>query len=916
MPAPPDLSSLTLRALDETVAAAAARGPDAVDAAIAGKQVGKRYRLERVLGSGAFGAVFRAIDELSGDPVAVKLVRGLDDDTLSTVRRETATLRLLRLPGVVSLLDEGTDDDRHFIVTELVTGAHFPGVQGPSSWDAIREPTLGLLEALARVHAAGVVHRDLKPANVLVGDDGNVTLIDFGVATAPEYTGTGLAVRGTAGTPMYIAPEQVRGAPATERTDLYCLGVMLFEALSGELPHAQPDARTLMRAKLNVSAPGLASVAPDVPAAVCDVVDALLQARSSRRPASAWQVLHALQGLQVDDPVSETIAGQGPGPLSIADLATLVAGYEAFLRIPSDTATELHLRTDGMPDAVIDRLRSWQRARLARVNEGRLHIDRPAIDRLRAGLGVVPDRPPSDAVRAELTDDDRELLCWYETAWPNATEQAIEDATGWERGRIMAARHRLVAHGLLRVAPDGRWMPRGGWLLHEHWDGAQARVAHTAIASALAAGTPGRLLHLLRAGMTDDVMAETLAVHESHLASGERNLAIEVLREGLTFARAARLDEAPLLEAAVAVACLHAEPAVVDRVMHTVHTSAISSTSIEVLLDLCRAMLLSRGGDHDRAVELVGSMGPLANPYLERWRLVVYADEARRRGPAGFRARYEELRAAYVEPHPRVASMFDIWHTRVLYDEHRFAEAARRSLELLARSDSRIERMGRLHSVAIALMEQGELERAREVARQAADLAAESRDAYLEVLCSSVELSAAYKLRQPAAWSQEELAAALDVAEPGGTMGGLLACAGQAARTGDIERARSIARVICSRAHMLNRSSAAVFARVLGAYSDVSGSEAVDVAEVLEVAARLEIPGVDAQAAHMVRAVRPQWADRAEAIIRAAIKRLGDPPGAQRRELFSVADMLAHTDIALRARERWLAGLGDDDLSA
>src|SRR5579883_739740 len=135
-----------------------------------GRRIAGRYVLERLLGRGGQAEVWSAADRITGSRVAVKLLG--EGASPARARREIATLRLLRLPGVVRLLDEGVDDERGFVVMELVLGAPFPGVATPCTWAELGPPTLRLLETLARVHACGVVHRDLKPANVLVTADG------------------------------------------------------------------------------------------------------------------------------------------------------------------------------------------------------------------------------------------------------------------------------------------------------------------------------------------------------------------------------------------------------------------------------------------------------------------------------------------------------------------------------------------------------------------------------------------------------------------------------------------------------------------------------------------------------------------------------------------------------------------------
>ncbi|MFN7145829.1 MAG: serine/threonine-protein kinase, partial [Myxococcota bacterium] len=142
--------------------------------------VAGRWRVEGPIGRGAFGSVWRGVDTGTGAHVAVKFLEPGTSLDLARVRKEVAALRLLRVPGVVELLDAGTQDGRHYLVMELVEGLPFPG--RAHGWAAIAPLVARLCETLRQIHARGVVHRDLKPSNVLVTEDGRVVVLDFGVA--------------------------------------------------------------------------------------------------------------------------------------------------------------------------------------------------------------------------------------------------------------------------------------------------------------------------------------------------------------------------------------------------------------------------------------------------------------------------------------------------------------------------------------------------------------------------------------------------------------------------------------------------------------------------------------------------------------------------------------------------------------
>jgi predicted Ser/Thr protein kinase len=268
-----------------------------------GVVVAGRYRVDHLIGRGGFGEVWEGEDLLSGALVAVKLLGrhgaaardATPDHRQQELLHEILALRLLRLPGVVRLLDEGVDQGRAFIVMERVEGKPFPGAGRAQSWPAVIEVGCALLESLARIHAAGVIHRDLKPANVLVTPDGQPIVLDFGISRSGRL-GSGQGEEMLVGTPAYLAPEQLTGEPATPRTDLYAVGVLLYEALSGRLPHDHPDVRRLLEQRAKTAHAPLRTVAPWVPESIARVVDRLLARAPEERPRSAAEVLALLRG--------------------------------------------------------------------------------------------------------------------------------------------------------------------------------------------------------------------------------------------------------------------------------------------------------------------------------------------------------------------------------------------------------------------------------------------------------------------------------------------------------------------------------------------------------------------------------------------------------------------------------------------
>jgi predicted Ser/Thr protein kinase len=255
--------------------------------------VAGRYQLGVALGRGSSGTVYQAQDNFTGLTVAIKLMTVLAGKQRERLVREIGALRVLRVPGVVRLLDEGDWNGRSFIVMSLVDGTPFPGKSWDGTWASLEGTVVALLETLARVHSAGIIHRDIKPGNVLVNAQGQPTLLDFGLARGADRTIT--AIGTVVGTPRYIAPEQIHGRPVDARTDLYGLGVMIYEALVGEAPHNRETTPALFWAK-DLRPRPLGRRARNAPLHVATLVDQLLEPDPRLRPRSAAVVLRALRG--------------------------------------------------------------------------------------------------------------------------------------------------------------------------------------------------------------------------------------------------------------------------------------------------------------------------------------------------------------------------------------------------------------------------------------------------------------------------------------------------------------------------------------------------------------------------------------------------------------------------------------------
>ncbi len=350
-----------------------------------------RYALGPRLGSGSRGEVFAAHDRVADRAVAIKMLHPTSPEERRRVLREIAALRMLRVPGVVPLLDEGRHGPGHFIVMDRIDGRPFPGADADP--EAVVERLRALLTILDRVHAAGIVHRDLKPANVLVEPGGRVVVLDFGLARGAALGATMTASGMVVGTPRYQAPEQMRGLAADARADLYAVGVMAFEALAGRPPHADDSLPTLMRARLTAPAPPLASLTPALPRAVAAVVDRLLERDPAARPGSADE---ARRGLAAEAAIGWPWLGTRAA--IDAAVARLTAGRRCRLGGPRASGRSRAL--DEVADALtaagraVIRLRAGERpfeSLTAVVDPSALPGEGPLPERVVAALRALPD---------------------------------------------------------------------------------------------------------------------------------------------------------------------------------------------------------------------------------------------------------------------------------------------------------------------------------------------------------------------------------------------------------------------------------------------------------------------------------------------------------------------------------------------
>ena len=253
-----------------------------------GDYVDDRYQICALLAEGGMAEVYRALDTTSGGDVVLKIPNASTAGDLAAFnryRREIDIAARLEHPGVQRLLSE---PNASFMVFEYIPGESLRSylrAHGPLPVDEVLRIGIQLAETLEYVHSQGVVHRDLKPENIIIGPDGRVTLADFGIALRQASRRLTFShLTNAVGTPDYMAPEQVRGERGDGRTDVYALGVALYELLTGVVPYPAADAIEAMRRKVETDPPLVRQLRPDAPLPL----EAILYRALRRRPEQRY----------------------------------------------------------------------------------------------------------------------------------------------------------------------------------------------------------------------------------------------------------------------------------------------------------------------------------------------------------------------------------------------------------------------------------------------------------------------------------------------------------------------------------------------------------------------------------------------------------------------------------------------------
>ncbi len=303
------------------------------------------YDVVEEIGSGGMALVYKAIQPSLGRPVAIKVLRPeyVHDRQISTrFEREASALATLQHGNIVHVYDFAREANRAYIVMEYVEGVDLYDVLAEARRmpaDVAALVARGVSEGLEHAHSRGIIHRDIKPSNIILSKKGEIKIMDFGIARDPgksDLTRAGLAV----GTPAYMAPEQIRGDTIDFRTDLFAVGIVLYEMLAGTKPWIEEEGRSITIKVLDEPMQPLSAVAPEIPPALVSIVERCLRKRPDQRFGSTHQLTSAL-----DAYIQRHVAAEPRTRLLVyMHNRQLITGDEAATSVSTDLLTEASVR--------------------------------------------------------------------------------------------------------------------------------------------------------------------------------------------------------------------------------------------------------------------------------------------------------------------------------------------------------------------------------------------------------------------------------------------------------------------------------------------------------------------------------------------------------------------------------------------
>jgi len=277
-----------------------------------GEVIADRYELQELVGSGGMSTVYRAYDRDLQRTVAVKVLHSRyadDDEYTERFRREARMAAQLSHPGVVLVIERGDHGDRPYIVFEYVEGENLKQLvdrEGPLPVERALELAIQVARGLSVAHGKGLVHRDVKPQNILLNGSGQAKVTDFGIARSLEMQGGVTQTGAVLGTSDYLSPEQAQGGRVSESSDVYSLGVVLYEMLTGELPFAGDNFVAVAMQHINQPAPWVTERRPDVPVRLESAVARALAKDPRERFATMAEFCGELEDCLVEVRTGET----------------------------------------------------------------------------------------------------------------------------------------------------------------------------------------------------------------------------------------------------------------------------------------------------------------------------------------------------------------------------------------------------------------------------------------------------------------------------------------------------------------------------------------------------------------------------------------------------------------------------------
>lgn len=850
-----------------------------------GATLAGRYELKALVGHGSSGAVFEAEDVHLQRRVAVKVFarRSASDDDWR--RREVAALRGLALPGVVRFLDDGEDPPWGYVVMPLLPGSPFPGRAVPCRWEQLAGTAVGLLEALARLHAHGVVHRDLKPANVIVDAAGHATLVDVGASGGPNGAAPEALL---AGTFAWMSPEQRAGQPADVRSDLYAFALLVVFALRGAPPDDWPPRRDGRR-------PSVTTLAPATPSPVAAALDRCLEPDPSARFADAHEVLAALRGALGARWDVPGVPADDPRPRTEVELRALFLGHDRLHHLREDAARELFVRTDGRPRAVVDELGTWERAGLVHREGAAFVIGRAALARLVGGAAFTSPARDAAAQRAAPDDADDELLSAAVWAGPEVTDAALARIVSLPEARVTERLTALRAQGRLNTLDEGRHVPVGA-VPASHWPLERQLVLRRRIVEVLPVGAPGRLWNVAIVGTVAEAADEALGRRAGDPAAYAAGLAA-----ALRAARDARLDDARLdrlLRAYTDASISSNDDAALEAALREIDLTRGATGTRLVVRGLVRAALAVGRRDPERCLKLLDDMAlPDSDPSArDAYRIRLRA--ARMLGTAA-EGRAVDAAAAWAATHPEQArdgAVLD-WLGWRAFGSERFLEAAELHLQRARVAASPLARTQAYGNAAGAFTEALEFDRAETAVRDGFAALGNRRAPTLEAVLEHARRAVLYRRGAPLAPDLELADAVLDIGSPATTAQILLNEAAVAWRAGANADAVRLAHAAAARWRAgrppgASPSAGAVLADALATAAGASLG-AAERATLVEATRACPLVPVRGQAAALLILAHPELAADLREIALAAVEHYGSREKQCRREVLSPAEVLA-----------------------